>query len=188
MGYHLEHGDLDAGAELLADATLGADTIGCATFRSPHKILPQHRRANITDPDRDSATTEIYSNAVVDVDMAASAAPTGVSGSSTAMASHATCTPASIPGVATATTRREESHSRYPSGAVETGAQQLGARSMVIEWIVSQVLGQVADEISDDVAVAEPPSAVHLLEGIVITPGDDALEGELRRGLVHREV
>jgi hypothetical protein len=71
MGYHLEDGDFEAVAELLADATFGADIIGRAKFRGREEIRAQYERTNITYPDRGRATKEIYSNVVVDIDLAA---------------------------------------------------------------------------------------------------------------------
>jgi hypothetical protein len=70
MGYHLEDGDFDAVAELLADATFGADIIGRARFRGRQEIRDQYERTNITYADRGRATKEIYSNIVVDIDLA----------------------------------------------------------------------------------------------------------------------
>jgi hypothetical protein len=69
MGYHLEDGDFEAVAELLADATLGADIIGPAKFRGRDEIRAQYERTNITYADRGRATKEIYSNIVVDIDL-----------------------------------------------------------------------------------------------------------------------
>jgi SnoaL-like domain len=69
MGYHLEDGNFEAVAELLADATFGADIIGRAAFRGRQEIRQQYERTNVTYADRGRATKEIYSNIVVDIDL-----------------------------------------------------------------------------------------------------------------------
>jgi hypothetical protein len=69
MGYFLEDGDFEAVAELLADATFGADIIGRAAFRGRQEIRQQYERTNVTYGDRGRATKEIYSNILVDIDL-----------------------------------------------------------------------------------------------------------------------
>jgi len=69
MGYHLEDGDFDAVADLLAHATFGADIIGRAAFRGREEIRQQYERTNVTYADRGRATKEIYSNVLVDIDL-----------------------------------------------------------------------------------------------------------------------
>jgi hypothetical protein len=69
MGYHLEDGDFDAVADLLANATFGADIIGRAAFRGREEIRRQYERTNVTYADRGRATKEIYSNILVDIDL-----------------------------------------------------------------------------------------------------------------------
>ena len=74
MGYHLEDGNFEAVADLLADATFGADIIGAKVFRGREEILGQYRRTNVTYPNRGRATKEIYSNVLITVDLAAGTA------------------------------------------------------------------------------------------------------------------
>jgi hypothetical protein len=69
MGYHLEDGDFEAVADLLAHATFGADIIGRAAFRGREEIRQQYERTNVTYADRGRATKEIYSNVLVDIDL-----------------------------------------------------------------------------------------------------------------------
>ena len=71
MGYHLEDGNFEGVAELLADATFGADILGRAAFRGRQEIRQQYERTNVTYPDRGRATKEIYSNILVDIDLEA---------------------------------------------------------------------------------------------------------------------
>jgi hypothetical protein len=70
MGYHLEDGNFEAVAELLAHATFGADILGRAAFRGREQIRQQYERTNVTYADRGRATKEIYSNILVDIDLA----------------------------------------------------------------------------------------------------------------------
>jgi hypothetical protein len=74
MGYALEDGDFARVAELLADATFGADIIGAKAFRGRDEIRAQYERTNVTYPDRGRATKEIYSNVLIDVDLDAGTA------------------------------------------------------------------------------------------------------------------
>lgn len=74
MGYALEAGDFDLVGELLARATFGADRIGRKAFRGRDEIAAQYRRTNITYPDRGRATRELYTNVLVDIDLAAGTA------------------------------------------------------------------------------------------------------------------
>jgi hypothetical protein len=74
MGYHLEDGDFEAVADLLAEATFGADIIGPKVFTGREEILGQYRRTNVTYPDRGRATKEVYSNVVITVDLDAGTA------------------------------------------------------------------------------------------------------------------
>ncbi len=74
MGYHLEDGNFEAVADLLADATFGADIVGRKAFRGRDEIRDQYRRTNVTYPDRGRATKEIYSNVLIDVDLEAGTA------------------------------------------------------------------------------------------------------------------
>jgi hypothetical protein len=74
MGYALEDGDFARVAELLADATFGADIIGPKAFRGRDEIRAQYERTNVTYPDRGRATKEIYSNVLIDVDIDAGSA------------------------------------------------------------------------------------------------------------------
>jgi hypothetical protein len=69
MGYYLEDGNFEAVADLLADATFGADIIGRAAFRGRQEIRQQYERTNVTYGDRGRATKEIYSNILVDIDL-----------------------------------------------------------------------------------------------------------------------
>jgi hypothetical protein len=69
MGYHLEDGNFEAVAELLADATFGADIIGRAAFRGHQEIRQQYERTNVTYGNRGRATKEVYSNILVDIDL-----------------------------------------------------------------------------------------------------------------------
>jgi SnoaL-like domain len=71
MGYHLEDGNFEGVAELLADATFGADILGRAALRGRQEIREQYERTNVTYPDRGRATKEIYSNILVDIDLEA---------------------------------------------------------------------------------------------------------------------
>jgi hypothetical protein len=74
MGYFLEDGDFDGVADLLADATFGADILGRKAFRGRQEIGDQYRRTNVTYPDRGRATKEVYSNVLVDIDLDAGTA------------------------------------------------------------------------------------------------------------------
>ena len=74
MGYFLEDGDFDGVAELLKDATFGADIIGRKVFRGRDEIGDQYRRTNVTYPGQGRATKEVYSNVLVDIDLEAGTA------------------------------------------------------------------------------------------------------------------
>jgi hypothetical protein len=74
MGYFLEDGDFDGVADLLAEATFGADIIGRAAFRGRDEIRDQYKRTNVTYPDRGRATKEVYSNVLIDLDIEAGTA------------------------------------------------------------------------------------------------------------------
>jgi hypothetical protein len=69
MGYYLEDGNFEAVADLLADATFGADILGRSVFRGREEIRRQYERTNVTYPDRGRATKEIYSNILVEIDV-----------------------------------------------------------------------------------------------------------------------
>ncbi len=74
MGYFLEDGDFDGVAELLKDATFGADILGRKAFRGREQIRDQYRRTNVVYPGLGRATKEVYSNVLVDIDLAAGTA------------------------------------------------------------------------------------------------------------------
>ncbi|CAN5714808.1 hypothetical protein BH10ACT3_BH10ACT3_14070 [soil metagenome] len=74
MGYHLEDGDFEAVADLLADSTFGADVLGAKSFRGRDEIRAQYERTNVTYPGIGRATKEVYSNVVIDIDIDAGTA------------------------------------------------------------------------------------------------------------------
>jgi hypothetical protein len=74
MGYHLEAGEFAAVGELLAHATFGADKIGRKMFRGREEITQQYRRTNIVYPEGGRRTKEIYTNVLVDLDLATASA------------------------------------------------------------------------------------------------------------------
>jgi hypothetical protein len=74
MGYFLEDGNFDGVADLLAEATFGADILGRKAFQGRDQIRDQYRRTNVTYPDRGRATKEVYSNVLVDIDLEAGTA------------------------------------------------------------------------------------------------------------------
>jgi hypothetical protein len=74
MGYFLEDGDFDGVADLLSEATFGADILGRKAFRGREEIREQYRRTNVTYPGRGRATKEVYSNVLVDIDLVAGTA------------------------------------------------------------------------------------------------------------------
>src|SRR5262245_49117370 len=49
------------------------------------------------------------------------------------------------------------------------------APSVAVQGVVSQVLGEIADQVADDEPIPETPVAVDLLERVVVPPGDHAL-------------
>ena len=63
----------------------------------------------------------------------------------------------------------------------------LELRHLASSGLSRQVLSEVADEVTDDEAVAEAPAAVDLLERVVVAAGDHALQRKLGGGLVHGE-
>ncbi|MCB0995710.1 MAG: nuclear transport factor 2 family protein [Acidimicrobiales bacterium] len=74
MGYALEDGDFELVGELLRHATFGADRIGRRVFRGATEIRDQYVRTNIVYPDHGRATREMYTNVLIDIDLAAGTA------------------------------------------------------------------------------------------------------------------
>lgn len=69
VGYALEAGDFARVAEIMGEATLGADMIGRRVYQGAEEIQAQYTRTNIVYPDRGRASKEIYTSVVVDVDV-----------------------------------------------------------------------------------------------------------------------
>lgn len=69
VGYALERGDFERVAQVMGDATMGADMIGRKVFKGGAEILGQYSRTNVVYPEIGRASKEIYHNILVDIDL-----------------------------------------------------------------------------------------------------------------------